>query len=426
MKQILLKIQKMLCAVILSTMAMTIASIANAQDCACCAEAGTTTQKTVPVDPELQILLADLMNKFGATADLSFPAAGLESVKGIASAAKTYKVSLSLQPSYDWGIQLTGPGGKSGVLKIEMPRLVVESVSDPQDGKQAGSGGALLKKELSFTGKVIGTGILSQGIDPGTRFRLVFKGRGNRCRNIADFTAWSLRITGAKADYALSGSLQTAVAGFSTYFASPAEAVSVITDLMRKEDWLKLGRYHDHAGMGWRENDMQDSAFYLHQIKPENTHPAIDWKYKYPFAPGFKFESVEDAPQVGVVRVILRFDIDAGGGTKQTRLAVLLLRQSDKGYQLIPPDPKPPLKPEFTGGLTRLEAAKLARVFVDMERHHGFFCPLDQTWFFVRTDGTGVALRKKVSPGAVINPNAGVGYEWKSEPFDSAKTLCPR
>lgn len=426
MRQILLKARKLIFVLVLLTLAMTLVSTSNAQDCACCAEARTERQKTVPVDPELQILLADAMNKFGATADLSVPAAGLESVKGISPAAKTYKVSLVRQPSGDWGIQFTDSNGKSGVLKIKMPRHVVESASDPQDGKLAGSGGVLLKKELSFAGKAAGTGIFEQGIDPGTQFRLVFRGRGNRCRSNADFTNWTLQITGVKADYTLSGSLKTASAGFSNYFSSPEEAVSIITDLMRKEDWLKLGRYHDYAGTGWRENDLQDSAFYLHEIKPEKTHPAIPWKYKFPFAPGFKLESVEDAPQVGVVRVILRLDIDEGGGMKQTSLVVLLLRKSEKGYQIIPPEPKLPPKPELTGGLTRVEAAKLARVFVDMELHHGFYCPSEQTWFFVRTDGTGVALRKKVSTAADISPNGGAGYKWEAEPFASTKNICSR
>ena len=90
--------------------------------------------------------------------------------------------------------------------------------------------------------------------------------------------AWSGLAGGARADEsAASGPL---------YFTSPQDAVPIITDALRSEDWATLARYHDLSGSRWRREELEDGSFFLRAERPESAHPGGSWKYRHPFAPG--------------------------------------------------------------------------------------------------------------------------------------------
>jgi hypothetical protein len=56
-------------------------------------------------------------------------------------------------------------------------------------------------------GRLTGRAFFKAGITAGTKYLLVFQGRGNSCDVAENFTHWQLKITGKKADYSFYGEL---------------------------------------------------------------------------------------------------------------------------------------------------------------------------------------------------------------------------
>lgn len=122
----------------------------------------------------------------------------------------------------------------------------------------------------------------------------------------------------------------------SRYFASPEEAVVRITALLRTEDWAMLSRYYDLTGSKVDRREVESGRFFLRTEKPEGAHPAGFWRYKHPFAPGFKFDRVNTTADSNVIVVVVSVEIDQGGGRKQRGLSEFRMRKSAKGYQILP------------------------------------------------------------------------------------------
>ena len=281
---------------------------------------------------------------------------------------------------------------------------------DLRDGREGSGGGPLLYKELRFEGEASGDGIFSKGITRGTKLLLIFQGRVNMCRNSADYNHWILLVNGPNADFSFYGSLKNSDSATVKYFSSPRDAVPIITGALRNADWMLLAQYYDRTGTGLREVDLQDSSFYLQDVKPQKIHPGLDWKYRQPFTPGFQFDRVEEKPDPSIVNVHLIVDVGKGGGLIQRGLSEFRMRRSAGGYQILPVEIKF-ADPAETGGLTRIEAAKLAHVYLEMERVHAFYCSSQQSWHLVRNNGSGVVLRKNK---ITTNANALSTAKWVS------------
>lgn len=120
------------------------------------------------------------------------------------------------------------------------------------------------------------------------------------------------------------------------YFDSAQQAVEKTTELLKKEDWPTLARYYDLAGTKERPALLRSGDFFVRKEKPANHHPGLPWKYRHPFTPGYKFESVADTDAKDVVRVTVAISIDQGGGPPQRSVSTFDMRKSAKGYQILP------------------------------------------------------------------------------------------
>ncbi len=175
----------------------------NALACACCAEPGAYSIRTMkPTNLELDQLKRI---QFG-TANL-YTTAGEDNIKGIAGIGEDYSISGLLQNAA-WKFNIKDTAGKSGTLNLTKPVSMVAFMADIHDNG-AGSE-TVLYKEWRFKYRVqSGTGIFQSGIAPATEYFLVLQGRGNVCTNAEDFKNWRLEITGKRADYAFFGDLKT-------------------------------------------------------------------------------------------------------------------------------------------------------------------------------------------------------------------------
>jgi hypothetical protein len=138
-------------------------------------------------------------------------------------------------------------------------------------------------------------------------------------------------------------------AGSAKFFESPQQAVSRSEELLRKQDWSTLASYYDLSGSGVDRSELTSGRFFMRSDRPSGAHPGVDWRYKQPFAPGFKFDHVEPTDRPDVQQVIVSISIDQGGGMVQKGLKSFLLRKSARGYQLLPnPPPQPQQQPPST------------------------------------------------------------------------------
>jgi len=129
-----------------------------------------------------------------------------DAAKGLAHPADTYSLSGSLVGNV-WKLTFRN-GDESGTLNLPLPAKMLRYAADIHDGRtKPGYPEPVLYKEWCFEGEVNGTGFFKAGITAGTKYVLVFQGRGNSCDAAEDFTHWQLKITGKKADYSFYGQL---------------------------------------------------------------------------------------------------------------------------------------------------------------------------------------------------------------------------
>ncbi len=195
--------------IVLSIIAMAMISAipARANLCACCAEWGEWSETA----SKLSDFEMDELNqlKFSQTAKLYSTAAFPEDISGLGvkedEMSEDFKLTLS-RSGNKWTLTFKSDSGQTGALALTLPATATRFHTDPRDGKEGGAGGPLLYKEFRLRGQCSGTGFFAKGIAPGTKFRLILHGRGNRCLTTEDFKGWSLNISGPRARYTFYGS----------------------------------------------------------------------------------------------------------------------------------------------------------------------------------------------------------------------------
>ena len=121
------------------------------------------------------------------------------------------------------------------------------------------------------------------------------------------------------------------------YFTSPSEAVPVITDLLKKQDFKTLTAFYDLSFSKIKRADLESGDFFIRKEHPEADHPAGFWRYKHPFAPGYTFSSIQSTAQEGVYSVQVQIEIDQGADSpQQTGFSDFYMIKSDKGWQILP------------------------------------------------------------------------------------------
>ena len=149
--------------------------------------------------------------RFGTKAELWTGEADPEvAAEGLAHPVDTYSLSGSLVGKV-WKLTFRN-GDESGTLNLPFPAKMLRFAADIH-GELAKPGylEPLLYKEWRFEGEVNGTGFFKAGISAGTKYVLVFQGRGNSCDVAENFRHWQLKITGKNADYSFYGELGTPV-----------------------------------------------------------------------------------------------------------------------------------------------------------------------------------------------------------------------
>lgn len=121
------------------------------------------------------------------------------------------------------------------------------------------------------------------------------------------------------------------------YFSSPVEAIQIITELLEKENFKILAKYYDLSNSEIKLSELKSGEFFIRKERPENAHPAGFWRYKHPFAPGFKFNSVQATANDAIYIVEVSISIDQGSDSpNQIGLSYFYMVKSDKGWNVLP------------------------------------------------------------------------------------------
>jgi hypothetical protein len=121
------------------------------------------------------------------------------------------------------------------------------------------------------------------------------------------------------------------------YFSSPSEAIPIISELLEKKNFKILSRYYDLSNSEIRLSELESGDFFQKKDRPEIAHPAEFWRYKHPFAPGFKFKSVQATAKNAIYIVEVSISIDQGSDSpRQIGLSYFYMINSDKGWKILP------------------------------------------------------------------------------------------
>ena len=123
----------------------------------------------------------------------------------------------------------------------------------------------------------------------------------------------------------------------SYYFSSPADAVPIITELLKKNNFKTLAGYYNLSNSEIKLSQLESGDFFIRKKRPEISHPAGFWRYKHPFAPGFKYKSVRATAKEAVFIVEVSISIEQGfDSPMQTGLSFFYMIKSDRGWQILP------------------------------------------------------------------------------------------
>ena len=121
------------------------------------------------------------------------------------------------------------------------------------------------------------------------------------------------------------------------YFSSPKDAVPIISNLLRNQDFKTLAAYYDLSSSKIKRADLESGDFFIRKERPELAHPAEFWRYKHPFAPGYKFNSVQSTEKDGINLVRVMIEIDQGiDSPQQVGFSDFYMIKSAKGWQILP------------------------------------------------------------------------------------------
>jgi len=123
----------------------------------------------------------------------------------------------------------------------------------------------------------------------------------------------------------------------SSYFSSPAKAIPIISNLLENKKFKILAGYYDLSKSDITLFDLESGDFFIRKERPELAHPAELWRYKHPFAPGFKFKNVQATAKEAIYIVEVYISIDQGSDSpEQIGLSYFYMLKSDKGWRILP------------------------------------------------------------------------------------------
>ncbi len=126
-------------------------------------------------------------------------------------------------------------------------------------------------------------------------------------------------------------------ASSASYFSSPEEAVPIITELLKKQDFKTLASYYDLSDSGIKLVDLESGDFFIRKKRPELAHPAEFWRYKHPFSPGFKYNGMSSESRENVYVIRVKIIINQGEGSpSQVGYDSFYMIKSAKGWQILP------------------------------------------------------------------------------------------
>ena len=122
------------------------------------------------------------------------------------------------------------------------------------------------------------------------------------------------------------------------YFNSPEDAVPIIAELLRQEDFRTLAEHYDLSSSDIPRSELESGDFFILDERPEAAHPAGFWRFKHPFPPGFNYSgSSPSSVGAGVHGVTVTISIDQGPASPSQEGRILFFMiESDRGWQILP------------------------------------------------------------------------------------------
>lgn len=198
-----------------------IAFLAAAKDaaaCACCSAMGTRVEERVKLGKAERETLDDI--SFAPQAWLySTEAGAAEGNRGLPGASEAAYAILRRGEGAAWRLEFTDEKGGKGALSFKLPARVERFEIDTHlgedeaavwDRRAAERRDTRLYKEWRIVAPVTGDGFFAKPLAKPARLRLVLHGQGNACPSSADFSRWSLSVTGPDAKFSFFGRLETA------------------------------------------------------------------------------------------------------------------------------------------------------------------------------------------------------------------------
>ena len=176
----------------------------TAHACACCTSTGQRYVGTEKLDGFRRDEIEQV--RFGSEALLYLGEGDPGSAKGIVAPSTRYRLEVAKLKDR-WVFALRNVAGRSGTLALSLPRSIEVFQVDPRRGEPEGGLGPTLYKEWRLTAPAAATGVFAPAAAAGHRITLILHGHGNSCASAADFTAWTLVVSGPAAAYHFYGSL---------------------------------------------------------------------------------------------------------------------------------------------------------------------------------------------------------------------------
>jgi hypothetical protein len=160
-------------------------------------------ESSQPVTPHVVTTLEQL--RFSSVARLYLNAAGFDVVQGLAEPSDQFSAAESLSRGV-LTLDLRTKSGKTGTISFPLPSTIDEFAVDPSPG--SGNAEPVLYKEWRLVARASTTGIFAGASAKGApQARLILHGKGNGCTDAAQFSSWTLQISGPGAQFTLFGKL---------------------------------------------------------------------------------------------------------------------------------------------------------------------------------------------------------------------------
>lgn len=176
--------------------------------CACCVNRGYYEMTTQRPNSFYTALLGDI--KMTGPAKLYLTEAGFDGIKGLKEIENDDpEGKLDVSTSFaqrTWRVSVRSGAAHNGELWLPMPARFSQYKADI-DGVDNGLGVSLFK-EFKVSGRVSRATGIFRSANKGTKYTLVFHGRGNGCDDASDFDRWRLELSGPRAGFAFFGKLR--------------------------------------------------------------------------------------------------------------------------------------------------------------------------------------------------------------------------